>query len=317
LLDEGFDAATAASLSHKLLAAIREEAKGTEDFDVLLKRLQRRLGRGVLGDEFVRWLSPMMLAAVLGGVWQVQAEVPRLAPVPNVAEPATIEGGFFVQPHEAIEWFKAKKIVKPDEFAALDATAKARSFSVKHLTEDYTLETVKGSIEEALKTGENFTTWLTKLEDVLARAGLGTESVSVLHWELVYVQNTSLALSAGRYVQQMRVREERPFWLFWNPDPVTEVCITLEGKVFRADLFPMRYYPPNHFRCKSQILTMDADEVAAEGMRVWRGDEPDLDLLPVAKGFEFDPAQAFFLNKGVAGMAPTSQGLAAMQMFTS
>ena len=328
MLDEGFDAAGAAHLSELLLAAIREEAQGTKDFDVLLKRLQTRFERGVIGPAFARWLSPVMLAGLIGGMWQARAEVVSggtgVPPVINVAQPPSavnadtpdIEGGFFLKPEKAVEWFKSKNIVSPDVFKALDDSAKARAFSVSGLTENYTLEVVKDSLDEALATGQNFTTWLTNLEDTLAAAGIGTASISVVHWELVHVQNTSLALAAGRYVQQMRVADVRPYWHFWNPDPKTPVCQTLEGKTFRADEFPMRYYPPNHFRCKSMILTLDADEVAAEGITVTKGGDPDLELLPVAPGFQFDPATAFFRNKGIAGLSPTPEGDAAMRALT-
>jgi len=320
LLDEGFDAAGAAHLSELLLAAIREEAQGTKDFDVLLKRLQTRFDKGVIGDAMAKWLAPVMLAGLVGGMWQVRAEVVSggagAPPVVNAVEPVTpsdIEGGFFLKPEKAVEWFKSKNIVSPDVFKALDDSARARAFSVSGLTENYTLEVVKDSLDEALATGQNFTTWLTKLEDTLAAAGIGTSGMSVLHWELVHVQNTSLALAAGRYVQQMRVTDVRPYWHFWNPQPVTPVCQRLEGQTFRADEFPSRYYPPNHFRCKSMILTLDADEVAAEGITVTKGDDPDLELLPVAPGFQFDPATAFFRNKGIAGLSPTPEGDAAMK----
>jgi len=259
------------------------------------------------------WLGPLMAAAVLGGMWQGQAEAaPAL--VANVAEPA-IQGGFFVRPHDALAWFKEKRIVTPEQFYALDSASRARAFSVGALSDEYAIGLVQDEIHEAIEQGLPASQWLTKLEERFASAGLGNLPQSDVYWRLVYDTNATMALSAGRYIQQMQVRQERPYWLFWNPDPVTPECQAMEGKVFRADDPIWRtHYPPLHFRCKSMVLTLDADEVAAEGLEV-QDTSAGHSIPPPAPGFEFNPADAFFLNKGAAGMPATAEGKAAVQLL--
>lgn len=282
---------------------------------------------GVIDREtYVAWLAPFLLAAVLAGIWSVQQEAgsgepaafsARLVAVDDDDLPAPdgsypISQAFFLEPAEAVAWFREKGVVSYEEFQALDAAAKARAFSVAKLSDDYSMQVVDDSIAEALATGQTKNGWLTQLEETFAKAGLTLEGGSS-YWGLVFDQNATLALQGGRYVQMMRVAEARPYWLYWNPSPVTELCQAMAGRVFRYDDPAIqKLFPPNHFKCKSQFITLDDDELRASGIReISTGGG----LPPVPEGFAYDPADAFFRNAGVPGLAPTPEGAAAAETF--
>ena len=269
---------------------------------------------------YAEWLAPMMLVACLAGLHDVQAEAMggrgsgRAA---NVAQPPSavisnadpgVEVPPFVRPTEAIDWFRAKGTVTAEQFRRLDAVCKARAFSVARLSDDYALKVAQDSIGDAIEEGVDVNEWLTGLEGKFDAAGL-TMDGSASYWRLVYDQNTTMAYGSMRYTQAQRVKKERPFWLFWNPAPVTPVCQSMAGQVYAAD-DPIwsSHYPPNHFRCKSEVVTLDADELADEGLEV----SSSGNVPPVTTGFDFNPAEAFLLGKG-SDLPPTPEGKAAME----
>ncbi len=284
----------------------------------MLKAIQTRFEKGVLGPAFVAWLAPLMLAGVLGGMAEEAgvAQPPAAVVATAIVGAPGIEAAFFVKPREAIEWFRNRNIVSPEEFKLLDATAKARAFSVAGLTDIFALSLAEETIADGLYEGLPTSQWLTALEERFASAGLGTDTLTNSHWRLVYEQNEVLALGAGRTIQQERVKDVRPFGYYYNPNPKTAVCSALAGKVFRLSDPGWRVYlPPNHFGCKSLRLTMNADEVAARGLEVTSFDAIP-NLPPVQEGFAFDAVAAFFLNRGPAGMTPSAEGQAALEQLT-
>lgn len=332
MLEEAFDADDIAPFAAQLRHAIEQEAAQTEALDMLLNRLRRRFKAPVIDpDGFADWLAPLMLVALLAGMSDVQQEargggadaanaamapgsVAASPPLAVAAAPITFEGQVFVRPEEAIEWFRAKGIVTPDEFYALDSAARARAFSISGLTDQYALDTVHDSIGKGIAEGDTTTGWLNRLDETFENADLSTEGIKLHHWRLVFEQNATAALNAGRYVQMQRVADSRPYWQAFNPNPVTEICIEIAGKTFRAD-DPIwgSHYPPNHFGCKTMVVTLDQDELEAEGLDVSTGGDVG---EPVPESFAFDPAEAFFLNKGPAGLAPMPEGQAALEALS-
>ena len=90
------------------------------------------------------------------------------------------------------------------------------------------------------------------------------------------------------------------------------------------DPFWNKYYPPWDFSCRCTVVSLDAEEMDEEGLTVATDDqvaERYGNLMPgmgpqlpaVREGFAGNPAEKFFLNKGVAGMPETPEGRAAFE----
>ena len=121
---------------------------------------------------------------------------------------------------------------------------------------------------------------------------MGVTATNPWHLETVFRTNTSNALSVGRY-QQSRdpiILSMRPYWQFRTvgDDRVTEICAPLNGLVFEAeDAFWATHYPPNHFNCRSTVVTLSERQVEARGLDVQRATPSDAPRP--APGFATNP----------------------------
>ena len=218
--------------------------------------------------------------------------------------------GFDVHPEEAIRWARARRVVDPATFADLDAAAKARSFSVANLTDQYSLDAVQKSLMDSLENGQTLNAWLDNLGDVVARAGLSdVADLGAHHLRLIWRQNTYLAYGAGRFTQMKQVAAERPWWQYIAQlDEGTRPSHRALHLVVKRhdDAFWNSYYPPWGYGCRCLVVSVDADEMAAEGLSPTSDAEVSAryqQLAPGAggmprppKGFGGNPLQAFLLD---------------------
>lgn len=268
---------------------------------------------------FAAWLAPALLLGALAGNADVQADAgdiggqapspvnavvnavlwnpePRI-PNPSVAANA-VAAGFDVQFQEAIAQLRAKTALSPDAFRALDAAAKAKAFSVAGLTDRYALETLREGLAQAVESGATVNDWLDRAEEFLTDRGLGTESP--WHLRLVYRQNTFEAYSSGRREQMTRVAEARPFWQYITvgDENVRPDHALLDGVIRPAgDAFWDQYYPPWDYGCRCTVVSLDAEEMAADGLSVTENPpapplSPDFGGESPAVANAFDPSQA-------------------------
>jgi SPP1 gp7 family putative phage head morphogenesis protein len=296
--------------------------------------------------SFGDWLAAPQLLALLAGFADIQADTGDTGtgafsagllspstpvPIAHAISAPDMQAAFRLPPREAIEWFRQKTVVSPEIYNALDAASKARSFAVSGLTNDYAADSVRVSIERALREGITQNEWLKRLEDTLGNAGLAeVGDLGLAHLRLVYHQNVMSAYSAGRYSQMQRVKVARPYWQYLTvgDDKVRPEHAALDGVVKPADdPFWSRYYPPWDFGCRCTVVSLDASELSDMGLS---GPTDDADIaqsygnlmpglgpqLPPARaGFGGDPAARFFLSQGIEGMAATAEGRAAYELL--
>ncbi len=125
-----------------------------------------------------------------------------------------------------------------------------------------------------------------------------------------------------------QIAERRPYWQYVATlDEATRPShAALNGVIKRHDdPFWSKFYPPWDFGCRCQVVSISADDMDAEGLEI----TPDAQiaarygqLAPGAgafpqprEGFGFDPAKAFFLNEGPAGMEATEEGKTAYKVL--
>lgn len=85
----------------------------------------------------------------------------------------------------------------------------------------------------------------------------------------IYEQNLQTALNAGRYKGMMDAAEARPWWQYVavRDGATTQICSGLNGKVFRCDdPFWDAFYPPNHWRCRSRVVSLSDRELKRDGL---------------------------------------------------
>lgn len=247
---------------------------------------------------FGAWLTPALLMALLSGFSDVQADSGRADQ--TAIRNADTAAGFETKFQEAIDFFREKTTVPPDVFAGLEATAKARAFSVSGMTNRYALDTIRESLQTAIEGGTTANEWLTKLEEEFGKLGLSGVDDRAYHMRLVFRQNAYTAYGAGRYRQMELLKKERPYWQYVTigDDHVRPEHAALDGMIRPAD-DPIwkNVYPPWGFNCRCMVVSVSQDEMDDEGLSITP--KESLFIAPPPEGFGTDPAEAFGL-KGTA-----------------
>jgi len=118
--------------------------------------------------------------------------------------------------------------------------------------------------------------------------------------------NTQTAYQAG-WLAELKEGDDE-YWEYASiiDGRESELCEYLNGKVFpKDDPFWDEYFPPNHFNCRSTVISLSRDEVAERGLKIDDGSEclKKSGLKPSKRvpgnGFNFSPQNSLdkFLEK--------------------
>jgi len=171
--------------------------------------------------------------------------------------------------NEAAEWFKSLKVIyAPDFYDELRRNA-GYSWTISYITQADTLNKCQKYITEALKGNTKIDP--DAMKEAIADFAVRNGDAPLTPWHLDTIIRTNLqsAFSKGRYIEQRN--SDNPYWQYLaNLDGrETELCHSLDGQVFRKnDAFWSHYYPPNHFNCRSTVVTLDEDTLKEEGLEV-------------------------------------------------
>ena len=188
---------------------------------------------------------------------------------------------------EAIEWFKAKRIVSPSELRRLSESAKLQAFSVAGLTSQYGLTEAHRVLGEALEQGTPQKAAVKQMREALASAGLA--GPSKYHLDIVFRNNVLGSYQAGRYAQLKAVARRRPFWRYRTVGDhrVRPAHKAMDGKIYPADS-PVwdTWYPPCGHQCRCTVESLSPDDMQREGFEP----EPSPPAVEPDKGWAGSPA---------------------------
>lgn len=169
---------------------------------------------------------------------------------------------------EAINWFRSRVPVTPDEFRRLSDEARRRAVTVANVAQLDLIHHVLMAVDRAIEQGTDYRDFAKEVGERLARAW-GVEQPHRV--ELIFQQNVQTAYAAGRYRQMtdLGVLAARPFWMY---DAVIDtrtsaLCDQLNGTVLPADdpWWDTRY-PPNHFNCRAGVRTLTRQAAQRRGV---------------------------------------------------
>ena len=176
---------------------------------------------------------------------------------------------------EALTFWKDKVPLSPGDFRKLADGAKAKAFAVTGIAKGDELTTVYTALQKALEKGTTFREFKKDAAAVFAKRGWDKNAPWRI--ETIFRTNIQSAYSAGRYKQMKETTELRPFWQFDSviDNRSSEICPPLNGAVYAADdPFWDSWYPPNHFRCRSGVISLSRRQVEKRGLDIQTGD-PD------------------------------------------
>jgi SPP1 gp7 family putative phage head morphogenesis protein len=162
---------------------------------------------------------------------------------------------FDVPPQEAIDFFKRKKLLPPEEFRKLEAEAKAGAFSVANVYKMDVIEAFRDELVDALESGRPIKQVIGRLRSILN--GAGHKMLGNNHLETVVRTTMQMAYGVGRRIAQDDVSDILPMWEYSavGDDRTRPTHMALDGLQFPANHpFWNKYYPPWDFRCRCTVI---------------------------------------------------------------
>jgi SPP1 gp7 family putative phage head morphogenesis protein len=169
-----------------------------------------------------------------------------------------------VKPQAAIDWFKRKLALSPEEFAAISAQAQRQAFTVAGATNLSVVQNTLSSLQKALEDGETFASWQKRIPEELNTAWGSTKG-----WRSRTVFDTAIqsAYGAGRW--QAAIESERPIWRLEAVLDGRTSKICLKAANFTApkdDPAWKKLIPPLHHRCRTALVTLSNEQAQELGV---------------------------------------------------
>lgn len=228
----------------------------------------------------------------LGGQLFVRdIEAPEAAPMVKLMD--EVERPFFLLPFtEAIEFFRSRQILSPDDYRELDTRERSRSFSIVRAISERVVTRIKRVLDNAMEVEgiglQGFIDW------ALGNEGSGIDAADLPggargYLENVYRTSTATSYGAGRLRMQSdpALAEAGLVWRYLTAgdDRVRSSHAALNNSVWdigSAD--GLRVYSPNGFNCRCVLTVARREDIASFGGR--RMSIPEGTITP---GFEGSP----------------------------
>lgn len=192
---------------------------------------------------------------------------------------------------EAIKSFLDKMPVLYDTIEEVTEDVRANFVWLKKSNDLEITTRLFDSMKKSLENGTTFKQWVKDCEEAINKAGLGKQGY---YLENVYRTNMMTQYSIGNFKQQMEVVEDYPYWEYSaiEDNRTSNICRQLDGVVKKYDdLFWSTYYPPNHFHCRSTVISRNKEELKKYNLKISK-DVFEVDI----KGFKGNPAESYWNN---------------------
>lgn len=192
---------------------------------------------------------------------------------------------------EAIKSFLDKTPILYDEIEEITQQVRSNFVWLKKSTDLEATTRLFDNMKKSLEEGTTFKEWLKDCEETINKLGLGKQGY---YLENVYRTNMMTEYSIGNYKQQMECTEDYPYWEYCaiEDNRTSTICKNLDGVAKRFDdPFWSVYYPPNHFQCRSSVISRSKEELKKFNLKVSRK-EIDVDV----KSFKGNPGEIYWEN---------------------
>ena len=232
-------------------------------------------------------------------------------PAPEIPRPVDLKFAIGLEPEQAVRYFESKGYQLGFKWQDVWAEAHTRAFTVAGVMKVDVLQDVRQALDDALKKGVSQAEFKNGLATTLQQKGwLGRGDVvneatgeiqgrrlTPRRLDTIFQTNMQSAYMAGRYAEQMRQVDARPFWEYVAilDNRTRPAHAALNGSVYRYDdPFWNTFYPPCGYNCRCRVRTRSAQDVEREDLapRSSAGHLVDIDQ-PIGRTKETRPAIAY------------------------
>lgn len=201
---------------------------------------------------------------------------------------------------EALQFAQSRKVVLPDEFYALDLKTRQLATTVSFLSSIEQIKSVIHSVNKAIANGTTFE----QFKKDVADSGI---KLSEPYLDLVFRQNVQTAYSHGRWTQQQRNKDKKPYLMYSAIDDVRvrPTHLALNGVIRHIDdPFWRKYYGPWAFRCRCTTIALSEKQAEKRGGvtpddKLSESGEPDFTTSPMTWGEMSEFTRQKIANSGI------------------
>jgi SPP1 gp7 family putative phage head morphogenesis protein len=180
---------------------------------------------------------------------------------------------------DAMNWFRARKVLPRAKFEAMTADVRRRSFTVAGVQSTEMLTVLQAELARQVGEGGDLREFSKFMKKRLVSAGMVASklpesgALSASHIENVFRTNMANSYQAGRYTHatQPEVMRARPIWQWRSLQDFPRARAThaaANGKMlYASDPFWLTCYPPAGFQCRCRVITRDKSYANQVGSR--------------------------------------------------
>lgn len=207
---------------------------------------------------------------------------------------------------EAIEYFRTRVAMTPDEYDQLIGEARSRAFTISDITSLDVIRDILAELRKAVEEGITMQEFKAGANEILERKGW--KGLSSYRLENIFRTNIQSVFSAGRYKRQTSpaVLQERPYWQYSavRDQRTRPTHRALHGKVYPADHpFWDTWYPPNGYQCRCTVIARSERDIRRLGLTVEER-VPNLVEPPGGAAIPLVPDPGFANNPGKDAWQP-------------
>lgn len=205
---------------------------------------------------------------------------------------------FGLIPEDVIKYFRAKGYKLSWNWQDTWKEQHAKAFTVAHCMKLNILQDIRDAMDAALAEGKTFQQFKDGLQDTLREKGWWGQATepnpktgemetyqagSPARLRTVCNTNFKTAYAAGNYKFDKTNAGNQPLWMYSAvmDSRTRPEHAALDGKVYRADdPFWDKYYPPNDWGCRCQVVPLDDGQAEAMGKAPGKWDGTPMEGVP-------------------------------------
>ena len=246
--------------------------------------------------------------------------------------------GDLVKFKEAISHFKDKIKLTSESYRDLQGLIHAKAFTVAGATQIEIINELYKAVDKAISDGETISDFRKRFDKIVGDQGWSYNGKRGWRTKVIYQNNKNTARAAGRWQQQERIKQRRPYLLYLTAG---DSRVRPEHGKWNYILLPVdhpfwdTHYPPNGYNCRCKVVSLNARDIARMGLSVTKPEKVDkfmesfnvvdpstgeeLSKLPgIDLGWDYNPGKAWLgadiaAGKSVINLSKDLQQLAVPQ----
>lgn len=175
----------------------------------------------------------------------------------------TPQYGDLVKFKEAISHLKSKIQIPTSHWDDLLGQIHARAFTIAGATKTELLNDLYKDVLKAIDSGETLSEFRKRFDSTVSKHGWSYNGKRGWRTQVIYQNNKNTARAAGRWEQQTRIKNRRPYLLYLTAG---DTRVRPKHAKWNYILLPIEHnfwnshYPPNGWGCRCKVVSLsDAD----------------------------------------------------------